>query len=106
MITHETQRFILVRGTVCAKPYSSSAAALVFVCSITGVVVPSYEVDGIGRRLDPEPEVPILLYLGRRGRVTERAIELTYYVPSLLQHIDPSYRPDTPALVCLDLHVG
>ena len=56
--------------------------------------------------LDPEPEVPTLLYIGKRGRVTERVIGLTYYVPSLLQQIDPSYRPDTPALVCLDLHVG
>ena len=37
-----------------AKPYSSGAATLVFVYSITGAVAPSYEVDGIGRRLDPE----------------------------------------------------
>ena len=56
--------------------------------------------------MDPEPEVPTLLYIGRRGRVTERAIGLAYYVPSLLQQIDPSYRPDTPDLVCLDLYVG
>jgi hypothetical protein len=27
--------------------------------------------------LDPEPKVPILLYIGRRGRVIERAIGLT-----------------------------
>jgi hypothetical protein len=27
--------------------------------------------------LDPEPEVPTLLYIGRRGRVIERAIGLT-----------------------------
>jgi hypothetical protein len=32
-------------------------AALVFICSITGVVAASYEVDGFGGRLDPEPEV-------------------------------------------------
>ena len=56
--------------------------------------------------MDPEPEAPTLLYIGRRGRVTERAIGLTDCVPSLLQQIDPSYYPDTFALVCLDLHVG
>ena len=56
--------------------------------------------------MDPEPEVPTLLYIGRRGRVTERAIGLTDYVASLLQQIDTNYRPDTPILVCLDLHVG
>ena len=60
-----------------AKPYSSGAATLVFVCSITEVIAPSYEVDGIGGRLDPEPKVPTLLYIGRRGRVIERAIGLT-----------------------------
>jgi hypothetical protein len=32
-------------------------AALVFICSIIGVVVASYEVDGFGGRLDPDPEV-------------------------------------------------
>jgi hypothetical protein len=47
-------------------------AALVFLSSITGVVAPSYEVDRIGGRLDLEPEVPTLLYIGRRGRVTGR----------------------------------
>ena len=56
--------------------------------------------------VDPEPEVPTLLYIGRRDRVTGTAIELTDCVSSLLQQIDPSYRPDTPALVCFDLHVG
>ena len=84
MVAHETQRFILVRGAVRAKPYSSSVAALVLVCSITGAVAPSYEVDGIGGRLDPVPEVPTLLYIGRRGRVTKRVIKITYCVPSLL----------------------
>jgi hypothetical protein len=34
--------------------------------------------------MDPEPEVPTLLYIGRRGRVTKRVIGVTYYVPSLL----------------------
>jgi hypothetical protein len=34
--------------------------------------------------MDPEPEVPTLLYIGRRGRVTKRAIGLTDCVPSLL----------------------
>ena len=48
MVAHETQRFILVQGVVHANPYSIGAAALVFVCSIIGVVAPSYEVDGIG----------------------------------------------------------
>jgi len=61
---------------VHANPYSSGVAALVFVCSITGVVAPSYEVYGKGGRLDPKPEVPTLLYIGRRGRVTKRAIGL------------------------------
>ena len=42
-----------------------------------GAVAPSYEVDGIGGRLDPVPEVPTLLYIGRRGRVTERTIRPT-----------------------------
>jgi hypothetical protein len=76
MVAHETQRFILVRSVVRAKPYSSGAAALVFICSITWDVAPSYKVDGIGGRLDPVPEVPSLLYIGKRGRLTERAIEL------------------------------
>ena len=56
--------------------------------------------------VDPEPEVPTLLYIGRRDRVTGTAIELTDCVSSLLQQIDPSYRPDTPTMVFLDLHVG
>ena len=63
MVAHETQRFILVQGTMQAKPYSSGAAALVFVCSITGVVAPNYKIDRIGGRLDdvdPEPEVSTL----------------------------------------------
>jgi hypothetical protein len=91
---------------VRANSYFSGAAALVFIYSITGAVAPSYEVDGIGRRLDPEPKVPILLYIGRRGRVTKKAVRLTDYVPSLLQQIDPSYRPYMLALICLDLHVS
>ena len=50
MVAHETQGFILVWGAVRAKPYSSGADALIFVCSITGAVASSYEVDGIGGR--------------------------------------------------------
>jgi hypothetical protein len=38
---------------VHANPYSSGVAALIFVCSITGAVAPSYEVDGIGGRWIP-----------------------------------------------------
>ena len=34
--------------------------------------------------MDPEPKVPTLLYIGRRGRVTERAIGVIDCVPSLL----------------------
>jgi hypothetical protein len=55
MVAHETQRFILVWGTVHAKPYSSGVAALVFVCSITGVVAPSYKVDGYVEDWIPYP---------------------------------------------------
>jgi hypothetical protein len=84
MVAHEIQGFILVQGVVHAKPYSNGAAALVFACSIIGVVAPSYEVDGIGERLDPMPKVPTLLYIGRRGRVIERAIGLTDCISSLL----------------------
>ena len=58
MVAHEAQRFILVLGMVHANPYSSVAATVVFICSITGVVAPSYEEDGKGGRLDPKPEVP------------------------------------------------
>jgi hypothetical protein len=43
MVGHETQTFILVWGVVHANPYSSGVAALVFVCSNTGVVAPSCE---------------------------------------------------------------
>ena len=84
MVAHMTQRFILVRGAVRAKPYSSGATALVFVCSITEVVAPSYEVDGICGRFDPMPEVPTLIYIGKRGRVVGRAIGLADCVSSLL----------------------
>jgi len=69
---------------VRTKPYSSGAVALVFVCSITRDVALSYEVDGICGRLDLVPEVPTLLYIGRRGRVTGRTIGLADCVPSLL----------------------
>jgi hypothetical protein len=56
--------------------------------------------------LDLEPEVPTLLYIGKKGRVIGRVIGLIDYVPSLIQQIDPSYQPDTPVSVCLDLHIG
>ena len=56
--------------------------------------------------MDPMLEVSTLLYIGRRGMVTERVIRLTYCVPNLLQQINPSYHLDMLALVCLDLHVG
>ena len=69
---------------VHANTYSSGTTALVFVCSITGVVAPSYEVDGIVGRLDPEPEVPTLLYIGRRGRVIEKGDRANRLFPSLL----------------------
>jgi hypothetical protein len=52
MVVHETQGFILVRGVVCAKPYSSGAAALVFVYSITGATAPSYDVVSCDGGLD------------------------------------------------------
>jgi hypothetical protein len=78
MVAHETKRFMMVQGMVHANPYFSGVAALIFVCSIIGVVALSYEVDGIGGRLDPEPEVSTFLYIDRRGWVTERPIKLTY----------------------------
>jgi hypothetical protein len=34
--------------------------------------------------LDPDLEVPALLYIDRGGKVTTRAIEPTYWIPSLL----------------------
>jgi hypothetical protein len=52
------------------------------------------------------PEVPTLLYIGRRGRVIERTIGLIDCVPSLLQQIDPSYPQDMLVSVYLDLHIG
>ena len=36
---------------------------------------------------DPEPKVLTLLYIGRRGRVIERAIRLTDCIPSLLHNM-------------------
>jgi hypothetical protein len=47
MVAPETQRFILIQGAVCAKPNSNGVAALIFVCTITGVVAPSYEYIGM-----------------------------------------------------------
>jgi hypothetical protein len=34
--------------------------------------------------MDPEPKVPTFLYIGRRGRITERVIGSRDWVPSLL----------------------
>ena len=59
-------------------------AALVFICSIRGVAAPSYVVDWNDAKMDPEPEVPTLLYIGGGGRVTERVIGLRDWFPSLL----------------------
>jgi hypothetical protein len=67
---------------------SPTLVMLLFLYSYTQlqeVVAPSYDVVWCGERLDLEPEVPTLFYIGRRGRVTERAIGLTDCVPSLLQ---------------------
>ena len=61
---------------VHAKRNSSDAVAFVFVCSITGAVTPNYKVDWW--KMDPEHEVHTLLYIGRRDRVTERAIGQTH----------------------------
>jgi hypothetical protein len=36
-------------------------------------------------KMDPVPKVPTLLYIGRRDRVTERAIGLMDCLPSLLR---------------------
>jgi hypothetical protein len=113
MVAYETQKFILVRGVVHANPYFSCVAALVFVCSITGVVAPSYEVDGIGGRLDPKPEVLTLLYIGRRGRVIKRAIRLTdcflvcynRLILAIVQ-IRPPWFPLIPTLVDCSTLVG
>ena len=38
--------------------------------------------------VDPESEVSTLLYIGRRGRVIDRAIGLTDCILSLLRQID------------------
>jgi hypothetical protein len=54
------------------------------------------------RELDPEPRVLTLLYIGRRSRVTRKAIGLTDYILGLLQQNDPRYPPDAPVSVCLD----
>jgi len=37
--------------------------------------------------MDPDREVPALLYIDRGGRVTMRVIGLTYWIPSLLREI-------------------
>jgi predicted naringenin-chalcone synthase len=55
MVVHETQGFILIRGVMHAKPYSSGDAALVFIYSITGVVAPSYDIVWCGGGLKMSP---------------------------------------------------
>jgi len=45
---------------------------LVFVCSVIGVVAPSYEMKG--NEMDLDLEVFTLLYIAREGRVTMRGI--------------------------------
>jgi hypothetical protein len=87
---------------VHANPYSSCVAALVFVCSIIWAVASSYEVDEIGGRLDPEPEILTLLYIGKRGRVTKRAIGLTdcfLVCYNILIHTIVQIRPPWFALI-------
>ena len=78
------QIFILVQGVVLANPYSSGAAALVFICSIIGLLLLA-TCRWSRWNMDLVPKVPTLLYIGRRGRVIERVIRLTDCVPSLLQ---------------------
>jgi hypothetical protein len=53
--------------------------------------------------MDPMPEVPTLLYIGRRDRVIEGAIRLIDCVPSLLHNMCNKlvHRPDTPSLFAL-----
>ena len=77
LMTAETQRFILVQGAVRANPYFSGAAALVFICSIIGLLLLA-TCRWSRWNMDLVPKVPTLLYIGRRGRVTKRAIELPY----------------------------
>ena len=38
--------------------------------------------------MDPDREVPSLLYIGRWGRVTMRVIGLIDWIPNLLQQIN------------------
>ena len=50
----------------CPSPVKGDVALLVFVCSVTGVVAPSYVVDGIkGNRLDLDDDqgLPTPLYI-------------------------------------------
>ena len=58
--------------------------------------------------VDPEPEVSTLLYIGRRGRITNRAIGLTDCILSLLQQIDLAIvqiRPPWFALISMFVDV-
>ena len=68
MVAHEIRRFILVPGVVHAKPYSSGAVALVFICSITGAVAPSYEVDwNVEGWISCLGSLPSCIYAGEVG---------------------------------------
>jgi hypothetical protein len=79
---------------VRANPYSSGTAALIFVCSITGAVAPSYEVDGIGGRCRGGPDDHGVLtppYIGRRvglqrGRLALWIGSLVGYNKSILSY--------------------
>jgi hypothetical protein len=76
MVAHETQGLYWFRTRWCAKPYSNGDAALVFLCSIIGVVAPSYIVDWNGGRwILSQRSLPS--FIGRGGRVTMRTIRLT-----------------------------
>ena len=44
---------------------------------LLGMLLLAMKLIGTADGVDPEPKVPTLLYIGRRGRVTERATGLT-----------------------------
>jgi hypothetical protein len=53
---------------------------------------------------DPEPEVPILLYIGRRGRVIERAIGLIDCFLICCSRLILAIIQIRPSRFALDLH--
>jgi len=58
MVGHETQ------DLCCPSPVGGDVALLVFVCSVTGVVAPSYVVVGMKENeLDPDREAPTPPYI-------------------------------------------